>query len=289
MSGEDVANLFGIALSHASGTLRFLTSAAWTKRLHAGVAGYNGLFATRLAERGFVGAEEAIEGASGLLAAYTDTPHPEAVLADLGKAYRILDVDVKPFPAGRYSHAPLEAVLRILSENALRPDEIEAIDIGVSEVGLKNMALPADRKRRPSTFVEAQFSIPFQIAVAVRLGRFGLDGYTLVGDKAVEEMADRIVVRVDPEAERAYPERWIASVEVRAGGRTYAIRGHESISRPTWDSVPPKFMGLAVPVVGSDGAQRIVEIVRHLGEAANVMDLAASLRGSLASTPAVLR
>lgn len=273
MSPAELANVFGISLSQSGGTLQFLANGSWTKRLHAGLAGHNGILAAELGSHGFIGVDLPLEGERGLLRLYTDQPHPELIIGRLGDSFEITRSEVKPFPTGRYSHAPLDAVINLVTEHDIHPHEVEGVTVGVSQTAADIMGLPLETKRNPQNTVEAQFSIPYQIAVAIARRAFRQEHYGILGDSAVRALMQRVDVVVDADATSAFPNTWQATVRLRARGHDYSKVNHECRKIDTWEEVEAKFHSLASGCLSNRARLDLISLVRDLEHLADSTSL----------------
>jgi 2-methylcitrate dehydratase PrpD len=82
---------------------------------------------------------------------------------------------------------------------------------------------PADAKRRPRSVVDAQFSLPFGIAVALARGAASPDEFAdaTLSDPVVTALMARVVAVHDPTLDAEYPRAWPAWVRVTGSdGRT---------------------------------------------------------------------
>jgi 2-methylcitrate dehydratase PrpD len=102
LSVEQMLWAMGIAGSMAAGSLEFLATGAWTKRLHPGLAAKSGIEAALLAAEGFRGPETILEGHYGFLNGYSEEPIPELLTEGLGETFEILRTSVKPHACCRY-------------------------------------------------------------------------------------------------------------------------------------------------------------------------------------------
>ncbi len=168
LSAEQTLAAVGIAGSMAAGSMEFLSEGAWTKRIHPGLAAQNGIQAAMLAAEGFVGPRHILEGRDGFLHSYSRNPLPERLTAGLGESFEILHTAVKPHACCRYMQGPIDAILAIVQQHAIAPDEIQKIEVAVLEAGWGIVAEPRQQKYHPESIVDAQFSMPFGAAVAVR-------------------------------------------------------------------------------------------------------------------------
>jgi len=226
---ESVSAL-GIAGTTAAGSLEYLTDGAWTKRLNAGWAAHCGIVAARLAAEGFTGPASSIEGPLGLLRGHSDEPWLAEATAHLGESFELLDVSIKPYACCRYNHGLIDCVLRLAREHRLRPDDVEAIELGVLSGGFPLVADPIERKRNPVNVVDAQFSAPFAAAIALVRGSAGLRDYTQanVDDPVVRSVMAKVRCYTDPALDDSYPEQWPAAVSIRLvnGQRLDARESH---------------------------------------------------------------
>lgn len=244
---------FGVSDSQASGSLQFLVNGSWNKRYQVGEAAMKGLVAASLAAEGFIGSVEAIEGRHGLLAGYTDDPHPAKAVEDLGSVFETMKIGVKPYPSCRYTHAAIDGLLKLYREEGLRPDAIERVTIGLHRNGITLTASPLEAKRTAKAVVEGQFSMPFTAAVALYRGRFGWDDYALLGNPEVEAIAAKVDVVRDERLE-GLRHPFGATLKVVAGGRTFEMTIPDPTGEPdlfpTAAQLREKFLLLARPVIG---------------------------------------
>ncbi len=216
LSIDQVANAFGICLSQSAGSMQFLVDGAWTKRFHVGYAAMNGLVAASFARAGFRGAMDAIEGKAGFLHAYAPHPMVERTTDGLGDRYETMAIAIKPYPACRYSHAAIDALLALREHHNIDPQEIESIEIGLPRTGYNLIGDPEADKQRPRNIVDGQFSMPFVAAVALREGCFEWDHYkNHLGDPATLALCKRVTSCVDSRAEAEFPANMSGAAKIR--------------------------------------------------------------------------
>jgi 2-methylcitrate dehydratase PrpD len=268
LSAEQTVAAVGIAGSMAAGSMEFLAEGAWTKRMHPGLAARNGIEAALLASEGFTGPRRIFEGRDGFLHAYSRNPAPERLTAGLGDSYEILHTAVKPHACCRYMQGPIDAILDLVREQAMQPEQMCEIRIAVLEAGWGIVAEPREQKYNPQSVVDAQFSMPFGAAVAAIHGAAGLDQFTLeqVRLPRVRELMRKVVLIKDPRLETNYPREWPARVEIQLqDGRRYERFIRHPKGDPenpmTWDEMAAKFRTLAGAVLP---AERCEEIIRQV-------------------------
>ncbi|HZV49457.1 MAG TPA: MmgE/PrpD family protein [Candidatus Dormibacteraeota bacterium] len=274
---------FGINLSQSAGSLEFLADGAWTKRIHPGLAAHGAVLALELAARGFRGPRDPFEGPRGFFHAYTDAARPELAVEGLGDRFEILATAIKPYPSCRYSHGPLDLIIRLARENRIRPEEVEWVRVGMSDVAVDIIGRPIERKRAPENVVDGQFSMPFLAAAALARGGMGWTDYELIGDPSLRPLMQKVEVVASEEANRVFPEQWLAEVEIRARGqvfadRTWVVKG-EPEAPLSWGEVEAKFDGLAAARLPDPGRRRhLVEAIRELDRVADLRQLGSLLR-----------
>lgn len=215
--GENaLANAQGLALSLASGSLEFLEDGAWNKRLHPGWAAAAGVVAAQLARHGFVGATRAYEGRFGLYSSYLQGRYDPADLPlatrGLGQDWELMNVALKPYPACHFVHACIEAAIALARE--LDAKRIAHVTARVPEGVVSTVCEPLASKRRPKNSYDAQFSIPFAVATALRRGRFGLaelEAEALMDEETLA-LAARVGYETDPTS--TFPQHYTGELMV---------------------------------------------------------------------------
>lgn len=282
LSAEQLEHAFGVNGSQAAGSMQFLENGSWNKRLHPGMAAHNAIFALELARSGFIGSSSPIEGPYGILNAYSDNGTAQVAIDGLGERYEIMQTAVKPYPACRYAHAPLDSIVDMVQQHDIKPEEVESVTIGLSDAGVAIIGTPIERKRKPENIVDGQFSMPFLAAVAITRRRMGWDDYELIGNQDIEALMQRIDVVSDAEANAVYPERWQSTVTINARGQSFVDKRWRTRGEPevplSWDDIIGKFENLAGSVLPGDRRRKIIDTVRNLENVSNLQDLGALLR-----------
>jgi 2-methylcitrate dehydratase PrpD len=276
----------GLTLSAGSGSLEFLEDGAWNKRFHPGWAAVAGITAAALGQQGFVGAKRAYEGRFGLFASHLQSHFDPANLAlataGLGETWELLQVAVKPYPACHFVHACVDAAVALVHEQKLDAGEIDRVQALVPADVIKTVCEPVANKRRPANSYDAQFSIPYTVAAALRRGRFSLDELEddALGDPAILALADRVNYEVDPAT--TFPRHYTGEVIVTTrGGRSY--RHREAINRGNGErplseaAIIEKFHANAARAVSAQRARQLQMLLLSLDAATDVRALADGL------------
>jgi 2-methylcitrate dehydratase PrpD len=122
----------------------------------------------------------------------------------LGVDWEVLRVAVKPIPACHFVHACIDAATAL--RPALNHGELSHIVARVAQGYVPVVCEPVAQKRRPANAYEAQFSVQYGIATALRHGKFGLQALEAqaMQDPATLALADMVRYEVDPDAN--YPK-----------------------------------------------------------------------------------
>jgi 2-methylcitrate dehydratase PrpD len=173
------------------------------------------------------------------------------VLARLGGQWQVLASAVKPHACCRYNHAAIDAVLAIVGRVRLAPGDVAGVTTWVPPSSLPIVAEPSAAKAAPRNVVDAQFSLPYAVAVAIRHGRASLAEYTeaALADPDVRRLAAAVTCAGDEALDRAFPGHWGARVELRTvdGARHEAVvpDAKGSPRNPlTWDELTAKARAL---------------------------------------------
>lgn len=278
LDANGIESAFGIALSQAAGSMQFLHDGAWTKRSHVGQAASNGLMCATLAAEGFQGPAEAFEGKWGFLHAYAPAANAAKSVARLGEVWETGRLAVKPYPSCRYTHAALDGLIALRSEHGLGEDEIEAVEVGLPETGLKIVGIPEEAKAEPESVVDGQFSMPFCAAVALRTGGLAWDDYaTHLSDPATRALTRKVRTIRDAAAEAVFPANMAGSVRVSARGKVYEkfvdVPKGEPANFLTEQELRAKFDGLVAPYMDEVARDRLAGAIFRLEDANEVRAL----------------
>jgi 2-methylcitrate dehydratase PrpD len=121
-----------------------------------------------------------------------------------------MELSLKPYPSCRMTHGAIDAALALREAVALDIESIRGIEVRTSAMSARMVGKPFQIRGNPQ--VDAQFSIPYTMAVALIRGRPQLHDFTAreIIDPQVLALADKIVVAVSPEV----PENDINRVSV---------------------------------------------------------------------------
>lgn len=255
----------GLSGSFTGGTLAFLADGAMSKRFHPGKAAETGLVAAFVAGEGFTGPVQIFEAErGGFLTTYGSGVSESAQLVDgLGEEFKIMVSGLKPYASCRDVHAAIDATLVLREQYGLVAGQVSEV---VVESTREAEALCG--RRKVSTILDAQMSIPYGVAVAFLTGEAGLPQYSpeRVNDSHVADLASRVKVMASPKFQEA---EHCAEVTVHLfSGERHKHRIDVPKGDPrnpmSEEEVKQKFERLASPVLSGDEIERIVELIDSL-------------------------
>jgi 2-methylcitrate dehydratase PrpD len=215
LNAENTAYALGLAGSFAAGTLEWAIEGSWQKPLQAGNPAMCGVFVGCLARQGFKGARTIFEGPAGFIRAYSyqDTYDLNRLTDNLGKKWEMMDTSIKIHSCCRFAGPLADCALDLYSQG-VREDNVEKVVVKASSWTMTALTQPKEKKYRPQTHVDAQFSLPYVVASAICRNRVGVEEFKEKSftDPRVLAVADRIVGEVDPEADAVYPKRYPATL-----------------------------------------------------------------------------
>lgn len=247
LSPELMLDAFGSAGTQAAGLWEFLRDAADSKQLHTAKAAADGLTAACLAEQGFTGARHILTGPQGMAAGMSRDADPARLVDRLGERWALVETSFKYHASCRHTHPAADALLKVVAEHALEPEQIERVTAHVHQGAIDVLGPVVD----PQTVHQAKFSMGTVLGLIATLHRAGVDDFdTRFRDKATIAFANRVQMELDREVDAAYPTRWIGKVTVRTtDGRVLHGRVDEpkgdpgnTLSRPELEE---KALGLA--------------------------------------------
>jgi 2-methylcitrate dehydratase PrpD len=273
-------NAQGIAGSQVGGLMAWNTSGSYTKRLQAGHPAMVGIISALMAQKGFNGPPEIIEGTDGFMQAYSyQLQYDTRWITDgLGETWTFADSSIKVYPCCRYSAGHLDACLDIVARYKPDSTKIKRIFIRSSDYTIRLLAMP--RKRDPQNVVDCQFSMPWQAAIALIDGKVNIDTFVPANifRPDVRELMKKVDWVVDDEFERRYPEHYSCAVQVTMEDGTEYVSVVDDpkgdYRNPvTQDNLEDKFRNLALHELDSRRVERIIQFVQGIEDVQDISEL----------------
>jgi 2-methylcitrate dehydratase len=276
---EKIQHAIGISASH-HGTLGAVTAGKLTmmKNTVDPMATEAGVMAALLAERGYTGPEHVIDGKEGLVHCLGPEWKLEILTEGLGDSWRIERCGMKFFPTEALTHAPISAVLQLVEENDLVPEDIVKVRIRSLARAADILADPS--KYDPRTKETADHSLPYVIAAAVVDRKVTPEQFQpeKIMDPRIREQLPKVEVVADPEIESVFPalQRVGVTIETTDGrqvGMELDFPKGDPRNPLTEDEIEGKFDALAAPVLTGERARRLKDAVWRTEELDSVTEL----------------
>lgn len=237
-----------------------------------GMPARNGATAATMIAAGFTGVDDVFSGERNFFDAFAPNPKPEEVASGLGTRFEIMGTNIKKWSVGSPAQSALDALVAILSEHPVRPDDIAAITVHLPT----RSARTVDNAPMPDINVQHLMSVMLHDgALTFHMAH----DYARMQDPEILAIKRKISLVGSEELMHARPRRQ-AIVEIATkDGRTYS---HRTIAvRGTADNpmerreVEAKARDLIADVFGR---RRADEIIRAVGSIETVPDVAALQR-----------
>jgi 2-methylcitrate dehydratase PrpD len=190
-------------------------SGASIKDAYSGWPNALGIHMVRLAQAGWRGPSDLIEGSEGLghVLGWRGSRRElrDRILAGLGSDFEIMKTYYKPYPCCRWLHAPVRAILDLKLECGWDGRDIDAINVGAPDF----MMMYA--KHGPFEHeVKARYSLPYVASASALSGSLGIEAFeeSIRMDPGLNRLADRVTVSKDPVLDRAFPPKFETRVTI---------------------------------------------------------------------------
>jgi len=275
LNRDEMTRAFGIAASSFTGVKQNMGS--MTKPYHAGRAAESGVRACLLAKWGYTSKPNAFEGPQGYVHVFSSAPRWNHI-DDLGKVWEIVERPpfVKPHPSCGGTHASMNALLQLILEHDIKPEDVEYVDVGANE-GVPGQLLYND----PKDTLEAKFSIEFCLSLLLKYRKWGLALHTqeMVDNPEIRALYPKIKVHVDEELSKRLPPEFadltsIVTVKMKDG--TEYIR-EADCPNFTYDEIVEKFWGTSALAVDKARAEKVEKYVHNIESLKSLNDFIKSI------------
>lgn len=277
LNEEQIANAIGICASHCL-PLGILDAdkeeCFMTKNLRFGFVAYNAVLSCLLAKKGFTGPVRIVEGESGFYQVLLQGDMDIETLIDFSH-WHIMDTRFKPLCMNGTSQGHVSATLAIVTENDLKPEDIETVKIKTTlHESRHTTTLP---KKYPRNAESADHSAFYLNAIAIVDRAITPDSYLpeKFTDPVILDLIERITVDCDPEL----PEWGLNGISeiTTKDGRHFQKR----IDIPKGFGAKPlsdreleeKFQGMAQKYMSPARIREIIDIVWNVEELEDMREL----------------
>ncbi len=281
LNPQRMAWALGLAGVQHTGTWVFTDDGSMCKRFHAGQAAQGGVNAAYLARAGFTGPTRVLEAKDGgFFATTSDEYDISRVTKGLGEKYEAAVTSPKPFSCCRHTHSALDAILRLVSENNLKPEEVREVFVKTNSSAFKSVGKIVE----PQTITEAQFSLPFLIGLAILEKRVFQDQFTMekIKNSQILTLARKVKIDVDSVVDRNYPEHWSSDVQITTSAgkelKMFVKDPPGELGNPLPKNlVQEKYRSLAKAALSPGKIEKVEKMILQMEEIKNARDLVSLL------------
>jgi len=269
MDAEQVHRALAIGMTQASGVLTI--NGTMTKAFHPGKAAANGIEAALLVEAGWEAFDHPIEGEAGLARLMAPTVDFDRMVSDLGIRWETEANAFKPYACGIVSHAAIDAAVAL--RDRIGGVAIESVDVRVPQIVLDAMGIEDPRDE-----LQTKFSVYHCVAVGLLDGAGGPPEFS--DERAVApdvvDLRQRTKVTIDASVPVGAAFLTVRTAD-GAEHREDVINATASAERPMTDAeLETKVRRLMEPVLGVEGATRVMQLCEQLAGAPSVDELIAA-------------
>ena len=221
----------------------------------------SGVFAALMAQKGYSGTEKVFEGKEGFMDAFVGWNAKEeklkptdmegrdgtsswswdidALVANLGNSYKIMECGMKAFPTEALTHTHLSCLLNAMIGNNLNYTDIKEVQVTCFAQAYDILFDPT--KYRPESRETADHSLPYCLAAAMVDKKITTESFSdeKLNDPRIYEVIDKIKGQPSQEFEKMFPAKQPSKVVVTTNdGRKF----EEYLEYPKGDPREPMTM-----------------------------------------------
>lgn len=276
LNRQEIAYAMGIATSESSGVKA--NFGTMTKSFHAGKAACDGVTAALLAQKGLTSADDALEHRYGFLKVFAKRAMIRSKRGRWGNPFAIVNpgVTFKKYPSCTGTHPAIDAVLSLVDEHDIYPQDVQSISCGTTPDVPKEVFYST-----PRTGLEGKFSMPFCLSLALSertalLAQFS-DEY--VNKPAIKELMKKCSIYVEAKLTKKqgiFSPAGIVEIKLKDGKR-YSRRVDLAKGNPenplSQEELIGKFKDCAMTRLPVGKVDCLLETIMHLEEIEDVTKL----------------
>jgi 2-methylcitrate dehydratase PrpD len=236
----------------------------------AGMGARNGVTAVDMAQSGFTGVYDVLDGTNNLFIALSTSPKPEAMLDGLGSRFYVTETAIKTYSVGYPIQSPLDALLTLRKQYGLTPDNVRSILVKI----------PTDAEGIVGDSAMPDVNCQHLVALALVKGAVSFtDSHDVALMHDPRILAQRAKVTVTPDAalmDPAAPRGAIVEVTLTDGRKvdhfTRFPPGTKENPLST-EAVSAKARDLMAPVLGERKTEQLIEQINRLETVDNIQQL----------------
>ena len=274
--GETTAAL-ALAANTAAGYNEWAGTGGSEMFFHNGLAARSAVTAVQLAAAGAYASPTAFDGDAGILAAFRRprAPNVPELFADRAE---ILAVFFKPVPACNFAQTPAQVAHALAQSHRVHADDIDSVTVRVTQAAA--LYPGCDVSGPFEHILQAKMSIHYNVAAALVHADFAERNYVPQQNPAVQALAKRVTVEIDPAYTSAFPAKQGAAVVVRTRGGATLEQSADNLEATDPDGVHERFFAAAGECLGSDRARELDALIGTFEACTDARELGRLVRKS---------
>jgi 2-methylcitrate dehydratase PrpD len=277
LNEEQTTSALALAANMAAGYNEWAGTGGSEMFFHNGLAARGAVTAVQLAAEGAYASRTALEGDAGMLAAFR-RPRPPTVPELFADRPEILAVFFKPVPACNFAQTPAQAALALAQRYRVAAGDIDSVTVRVTKAAA--LYPGCDASGPFEHILQAKMSIHYNVAAALAHGDFAERNYVPQLNPAVQELAKRVTVEVDPGFTAAFPAKQGAAVIVRLRNGQTLEQSADNVEPTDPDSVHERFFAAASETLGAERARTLDALIGTFEQCADARELGRATRKS---------
>ena len=203
-------------------------------------------------------------------------------IEELGKEYELVDrgVVIKPYPCCVSAHTGIDAAKRLRVEENVSLGDIEKIEIGVVDYTSDKLSYT-----RPTTGLEAKFSMQYTVTRMIQDGALSLDTFTdtWVNDPKIQAFIPKVEMYHDEEAEKKWrmgsrpADMHVTLKDGRKINKLVEIsKGNKEVPL-TFDELRNKFRDCAHLCINDESTEKAISQIDNIESLKSISELAETL------------
>lgn len=206
LNSKQMLDTLALAFNKAGGSFQSNIDGSLAVRVIQGFVSQGGVICAQLAQRGITGPKNFLEGTYGYFHLYAkDKYDPQSLTKELGERFEMNKTLFKKYPSCGCTLASTDAILDLIKEKDLTPEDIADIDIKVPPYSYKLVGAQFEVGDNPK--VNAQFNIQYCVANALFRKSSKLHHFdeSYIRDPKIMDLTKNI--HISPEPSLDDPER----------------------------------------------------------------------------------
>jgi len=228
-SGQ-MLHALALAFNKSGGSFQSNIDGSLAVRLIQGFVSQGGIICAQLAKRGITGPKNFLEGIYGYFHLYAkDKYDPKEVIGELGRRFDSTQILFKKYPSCAGTAASVDAMLDLVEEKGIAPEDVAKIDIRVTPYIYKLVGHRFEIGENPR--VNAQFNIRYCVASALLRKGLKLQHFeeSFIREPKIMELTDKIDITIDSALEKPGEHHCAMQMYVRT---TDEVVYHKTVDVP---------------------------------------------------------